>query len=305
MLIRHATHNDHAEWLRLRSTLWPDCPLDDHHSEMQEQLDDQARNAVYVIERDTGKLGGFLEASLRAYADGCRTSPVGYIEGWYVDADLKTAVIDCARRSFRNTGQICNSVNRIFVHESLAAPFVEQLVEATRKMVVGNGLEKPNVDLGPMVNQEGVDRTLRHIQDAVGRGARLLCGGTRPSGEEFGKGFYLEPAVLDRVPPEALIMNEETFGPAVAVASFSTLDQAIEKANATRYGLVAYAYTKDLGTVQALINRLDFGTVCVNNTAAASYQAPYGGWKDSGLGVELSHHAMDEYLRLKHVRIQS
>jgi succinate-semialdehyde dehydrogenase / glutarate-semialdehyde dehydrogenase len=223
----------------------------------------------------------------------------------FADADLKTAVIDCVRRSFRNTGQICNSVNRVFVHKSLAASFVDQLVEATRKLVVGNGLEKPNVDLGPMVNQEGVERTLHHIQDAVGRGARLLCGGSRPSGEEFEKGFYLEPAVLDDVPPEALIMSEETFGPAVAVSSFSTLDEAIQQANATRYGLVAYAYTKDLATVQALINRLDFGTVCVNNTAAASYQTPYGGWKDSGLGVELSHHAMDEYLRLKHIRIQS
>ena len=89
MLIRHATHSDHADWLRMRSALWPDCPLEDHHSEMQEQLDDQSRYAVFVVERDTGKLGGFLEASLRAYADGCCTSPVGYIEGWYVDADLR------------------------------------------------------------------------------------------------------------------------------------------------------------------------------------------------------------------------
>jgi aminoglycoside 6'-N-acetyltransferase I len=89
MLIRHATHGDQSEWLRLRSALWPACPLDDHRSEMQEQLDDQSHYAVFVVERDTDRLGGFLEASLRAYADGCRTSPVGYIEGWYVDADLR------------------------------------------------------------------------------------------------------------------------------------------------------------------------------------------------------------------------
>jgi aminoglycoside 6'-N-acetyltransferase I len=89
MLSRHATQDDRSEWLRMRSALWPDCPLDDHHREMQEQLDDPTRYAVFVIERDGGKLGGFLEASLRAYADGCRTSPVGYIEGWYVDADLR------------------------------------------------------------------------------------------------------------------------------------------------------------------------------------------------------------------------
>jgi aminoglycoside 6'-N-acetyltransferase I len=89
MLTCRATHNDHAEWLRMRSALWPDCSLDDHHSEMQEQLNDPTRYTVLVVERDDGKLGGFLEASLRAYADGCRTSPVGYIEGWYVDTDLR------------------------------------------------------------------------------------------------------------------------------------------------------------------------------------------------------------------------
>jgi aminoglycoside 6'-N-acetyltransferase I len=89
MIIRHAAHIDHAEWLRMRSALWPDCPLDDHHSEMQDQLSDQSRYAVFVVERDDARLGGFLEASLRQYADGCRTSPVGYIEGWYVDADLR------------------------------------------------------------------------------------------------------------------------------------------------------------------------------------------------------------------------
>jgi len=89
MLIRYATHSDQTEWLRMRSALWPDCPIEDHHSEMQEQLNDPAHNAVFVVERDTGKLGGFLEASLRAYADGCHTSPVGYIEGWYVDKDLR------------------------------------------------------------------------------------------------------------------------------------------------------------------------------------------------------------------------
>ncbi len=89
MLVCHATHNDHAEWLRMRSALWPDCPLEDHHREMQEQLDDQSRYAVFIVARDDGTLGGFLEASLRAYADGCHTSPVGYIEGWYVDADVR------------------------------------------------------------------------------------------------------------------------------------------------------------------------------------------------------------------------
>jgi aminoglycoside 6'-N-acetyltransferase I len=89
MLVRHAVHSDQVEWLRRRAALWPACALEDHHGEMQDQLADPARYAVFVVEREAGTLGGFLEASLRAYADGCRTSPVGYIEGWYVDADLR------------------------------------------------------------------------------------------------------------------------------------------------------------------------------------------------------------------------
>ena len=89
MLIRHATQNDQVEWQRMRAALWPACPLEDHHSEMAHQLADEARYAVFVIDRGAGQLGGFLEASLRDYADGCRTSPVGYLEGWYVDADLR------------------------------------------------------------------------------------------------------------------------------------------------------------------------------------------------------------------------
>jgi aminoglycoside 6'-N-acetyltransferase I len=89
MFVRHATHTDQPEWLRMRSALWPDCPLQDHYREMPEQLDDPTHYAVFVVEREAGRLGGFLEASLRAYADGCRTSPVGYLEGWYVDADLR------------------------------------------------------------------------------------------------------------------------------------------------------------------------------------------------------------------------
>jgi aminoglycoside 6'-N-acetyltransferase I len=89
MLVRPVTQVDHAEWLRMRAALWPACPLEEHDSEMEDQLTDSERCAVFVVEREAGQLGGFLEVSLRAYADGCRTSPVGYIEGWYVDADLR------------------------------------------------------------------------------------------------------------------------------------------------------------------------------------------------------------------------
>ncbi|NPV53881.1 MAG: NAD-dependent succinate-semialdehyde dehydrogenase [Firmicutes bacterium] len=220
------------------------------------------------------------------------------------DADLKSAVAEGVRRSFRNMGQICNAVNRILVHESIADEFIDMFVEGTKNMTIGNGLNNPDVDLGPMVNEEGIKRTMTHIQDALDRGARLLCGGRKPAGKEFERGFFLKPAVLVDVPRDSIIMQEETFGPAVAIVKFESLDEAIHLANATQYGLVAYAYTQDIETIITLVNMLDFGTVCINNTVAASVQAPYGGWKESGVGVELSHHAMDEYLHIKHVRIQ-
>ena len=184
----------------------------------------------------------------------------------FPDADLAAAVREAVRRSFRNMGQICNAVNRIFVHESLREAFLERFVAGTKALTIGDGLENPEVDLGPMVNEAGIKRTARHIEDAVAKGARLFCGGGKPSGAQYEKGFFLEPAVLVDVPPEALIMQEETFGPAVAVAAFRSLDEAVRLANATRYGLVAYAYTRDIGTINTLAERLEFGTVCLNNT---------------------------------------
>ncbi len=223
----------------------------------------------------------------------------------FQDADLDCAVRDAVRRSYRNMGQICNAVNRIYVHASLYDRFIEAFTARTKEMTIANGLEQPDADLGPMVNEEGVKRTEAHIQDAAGKGGRLLHGGFKPAGRQYENGFFLVPAVLVDVPQEALMMREETFGPAVAIAKFATVDEAVAFANATRYGLVAYAYTQDIRVINPLIGKLDFGTICVNNTVAASAQAPYGGWKESGLGVELSHHAMDEYLLLKHVRIQS
>ncbi len=135
MLVRHATVEDHAEWLRMRSALWPDCPLEDHHSEMQDQLNDPARYAVFVVERDMNRLGGFLEASLRDYADGCRTSPVGYIEGWYVDADLRQqglggALVKAAEqwaidRGCREMASDCEFDNDVSLKSHLALGYEE------------------------------------------------------------------------------------------------------------------------------------------------------------------------------------
>jgi acyl-CoA reductase-like NAD-dependent aldehyde dehydrogenase len=219
------------------------------------------------------------------------------------DADLELAVNHGIRRAFRNMGQVCNSVNRIFVQTRLCERCIEQAVTATKKLTIGDGLSEPPVDLGPMLNQRGIDRTMAHLEDALSKGARLVCGGRKPEGPQYAKGFFFEPGILIDVRPEMKIMREETFGPLVAIQPFEALDEAIELANATNYGLVSYAYTNDLRTAVRLAEELEAGTVCINNAVASSLNGPYGGWKQSGSGVELSHHGLDEYLHLKHVRV--
>lgn len=219
------------------------------------------------------------------------------------DANFEKAVAHGVYRGFRNMGQVCNSVNRIFVHRSLYEKYLEAAVRETAKLTIGDGLAEPDVDLGPMLNQAGIDKTVAFIEDAVAKGARLLCGGKKPEGELYANGYFFEPTLLADVTQEMLLMQEEPFGPVIGIAPFDTLDEAIALANGVPYGLVAYAYTECLKTAARLAEELESGTVCINNVTGSSLPAPYSGWKQSGYGVELSHHALDEYLRMKHVRI--
>jgi len=220
----------------------------------------------------------------------------------FPDADLHKAVEGAAYRSFRNMGQICNAVNRIYVHRSLFGSFVEEFEDATRKLTIGHGLDNP--DLGPMCTAAGVQKVQRHIQDAVERGGRVLAGGRRPPGEKYARGHFFEPTVLVDVRHDMLVMREETFGPVAPIMPFDTNQEAIAYANDSPYGLVAYIYTHDVRVLTQVSEELEYGTVGVNNVAGGEFPYPYGGWKQSGLGVENSHYATEQYLQLKHVRIE-
>lgn len=215
---------------------------------------------------------------------------------WH-DADFERAVKDGVRRSFRNMGQICNSVNRIYVHRKIAEEYVDAVVRQTKALRVGDG-RKPDVDLGPMATRDGMAKVQEHIEDAVVKGARLLCGGSRPAGLE--RGYFLEPAVLVDVNHSMKVMQEETFGPVAPIMVVDDLEEAISLANDTEYGLVAYAYTRDLRTAMVFIDRLEAGSVGINSVSVASVYAPYGGWKQSGIGRELGLHGLEAYLELKH-----
>ncbi|MDP3185226.1 MAG: NAD-dependent succinate-semialdehyde dehydrogenase [Anaerolineales bacterium] len=219
----------------------------------------------------------------------------------FKDADLEKAVADGVKRSFRNMGQICNAVNRIYVEADIADAYIQRFVELTSKMTIGDGLANPNVDLGPMIDQEGIQRTQAHVDDALAKGARLLYGGKRPDRPELKDGFFYEPAVLTNVTKDMLVMHEESFGPVVGIDTFKGLDEAVALANSTPYGLVSYAYTRDLATAFAFGERVDSGSVAINSVSPDSLYAPYPAWKHSGIGLELSHYGLEEYLQVKHL----
>jgi succinate-semialdehyde dehydrogenase/glutarate-semialdehyde dehydrogenase len=217
-------------------------------------------------------------------------------------ADVAAAVKGAVRRGFRNAGQICIAVNRIYVHESVYREFIGALAGAAEKLVVADGLGRPDADVGPVANREIHQRTLQHLRDAVDRGARLLCGGGAPA--DAGEGLFLMPTVVVDCDQSMLVMHEETFGPLVGVASYQDIDEAIALANSTDAGLAAYAYTEDLSQAFHLSRRLDFGNVAVNNVDAGIINAPYGGRKGSGHGSEHGREGMDGYLQIKHTRMR-
>jgi len=218
--------------------------------------------------------------------------------------DLVQAVKGAVRRSFRNMGQICIAINRIYVESDLYEEFLGKFKAETLKLVIADGLEKPDADLGPMASAEGLQKTKLHIDDALRKGARLVCGGRRPAGDQFRRGYFFEPTILADTTHEMLIMTEETFGPAVGVMPFRNLDEAVRLANATPYGLAAYAFTNDLHEMNKLSKELQAGSVAVNNVDAGIMNVAYGGWKQSGIGREHGHEGLEEYLQLKHVRIR-
>ena len=219
-------------------------------------------------------------------------------------ADLDAAASGAIRRAFRNAGQICVAVNRIYAQRPVYDEFVGRLEKAARALVVDDGARNPNADMGPVASAEILEKTQRHLSDALSRGARLVCGGRRPPGVKFARGFFFEPTVVSDAPPDSLVMTDETFGPLVGVASFEEWDEAIARANNSPYGLAAYVYTRNLAESHHAARNLDFGNVAINNVDAGVLNAPYCGRRQSGVGCEHGREGMEEYMQIKHVRVR-
>ena len=216
-------------------------------------------------------------------------------------ADVDAAVAGTLRRSFRNAGQICIAINRAYVHDSQYEEFMARLVKAVTGMVVADGMDMPDADMGPVSNKVILEKVHRHVEDARDKGARVLCGGGPLPGRT--RGYFYSPTVLADCTQEMLVMHKETFGPVVGIAPFTHLEEAIEKANGTDAGLAAYVYASDVRETFLLARRLDFGNVSVNNVDAGIMNAPYGGRKGSGYGYEHGREGLEGYLQLKHVRL--
>jgi succinate-semialdehyde dehydrogenase / glutarate-semialdehyde dehydrogenase len=219
------------------------------------------------------------------------------------DADPVEAAAAAARRSFSNMGQICIAVNRILVSKGIHKEFVEALVAETKKIKLGNG-SLPGVLYGPMLHEGVRQRVTSHVEDAVAKGGKLLVGGKIPSGEEYAKGFFYEPALIDNAPDNALALTEETFGPLAAIRQVADDAEALRVANALPYGLAAYVYSRDLERAWALADRIEAGAIGVNVNDTTELQAPFGGWKMSGMGRELGPEGLAAFRESKHIKMR-
>lgn len=220
------------------------------------------------------------------------------------DADLDNAATVIAYKGFRNCGQSCSSINRVYADTRVHDALVEKVKAIAETMSIGDGITDPKVDLGPMATRGGVETCANHVSDALKRGAKLVTGGKSPDGAIYAKGNYYQPTILIDVSPDALVMREETFGPIVPFRKFDNLSEAITAANDTNYGLVSYLFAKDYATIIKTSEQLQSGSVMVNHGAVNTNYAPYAGWKESGHGQELSRRAVSEYLKTKHVKVQ-
>jgi acyl-CoA reductase-like NAD-dependent aldehyde dehydrogenase len=221
----------------------------------------------------------------------------------FSDADLERAVAGALRRSYSNAGQICIAVNRIYVEASLYRDFADAFAAAAQRLVVADGLAQPDADMGPLVNEAALSQVEAHVRDALGKGARLISGGEAIKDAPFARGHFYKPTVLLDTTPEMLCMTEETFGPVAPIASFRRDDEVLHLANASRYGLAAYLYTRDLERAMRFAHEIEAGGVGINVNDVSELTMPFGGWKESGIGRELGRYGLENYLNWKHVRI--
>jgi succinate-semialdehyde dehydrogenase/glutarate-semialdehyde dehydrogenase len=216
----------------------------------------------------------------------------------FEDADLDAAVDGAVVAKMRNIGEACTAANRFHVARPLAAGFADRLAARLGAMKIGPGTQE-GVEVGPLIDAEQLDKVAELVDDAVAKGATVLCGGGRIDGP----GHFFEPTVLTDVPDDARLLEEEIFGPVAPIRAFDSEEEAIAAANDTQFGLVAYVYTADLERALRVCERIETGMVGLNQGVVSNAGAPFGGVKQSGIGREGGPEGIEEYLETKYVAI--
>ena len=214
------------------------------------------------------------------------------------DASWQEVISQVVRQTFKNSGQYCYRISRLFVAERIYAEFLDAFLQYAARLKVGPASD-PDTDLGPLNNPEILGRVRQQVETALQEGARIELGGEGATHGLPENGYYYPPTVLTQVRPDMSIMQEEVFGPVVTVQSFTDMEATIRQANATPYGLAAYLFTSDLGNALEWARQLECGSVWINRIHQAYPEAPFGGIKESGLGREKSHFGIEEYTELK------
>jgi succinate-semialdehyde dehydrogenase/glutarate-semialdehyde dehydrogenase len=214
----------------------------------------------------------------------------------FEDADLDAAVDGAMIAKMRNIGEACTAANRFHVADAVAGEFAEKLAERMGALKLGRGTEE-GVEVGPLIDEDQLDKVAELVDDAVAKGAQVLCGGERVDGP----GHFYRPTVLADIPDDARLLKEEIFGPVAPVKGFASEDEAIAAANDTEFGLVAYLYTSGLQRAFRVVERLETGMVGLNQGMVSNAGAPFGGVKQSGIGREGGPEGIAEYLEIKYV----
>ena len=213
----------------------------------------------------------------------------------FADADLDQAVAEAVKAKFATSGQDCLGANRFFIERTVYDAFCARFADATAALTIGPGASDP--DIGPLMNEKAIAKQVAHVDDALARGAKCLVGGRVDAAGPL----FFQPTILADVPADALIMEEETFGPVAALTPFDTEEEAVARANATEYGLIAYLHTMDPRRIYRASRQLQFGMVAVNRTKVTGAPIPFGGFKQSGLGREGARLGMEAFTEVKYV----
>jgi acyl-CoA reductase-like NAD-dependent aldehyde dehydrogenase len=214
------------------------------------------------------------------------------------DVELDVSIRSLAYASLLNTGQVCTSTERVYVHESLFPQFTEELADFVSSLRLGNGLDE-NTDIGPMIRDKFRIKVEDHLSEAISDGAKVVVGGKRP--REFEQGFFFQPTILINVNHEMRIMREETFGPIIPLMPYRDFDEAIRLVNDSPYGLGASLMSNDARLVKQFYEEVEAGTIWINDPLTDNFAGPFGGMKMSGLGRELGQEGFDQFRQVKHI----